>query len=335
MTVPAAHSEPFEDALRRVSLSALWARDVYPRRREQPRLWRWSSVEPLLAEAVRQTDMANAERRVLTLVNHDVFGSADFVSTTTNLSANFQILMPGERAPAHRHPMNALRLVVEGAGATTLVDGKPCPMQERDLILTPGWCWHEHSNEGAARVIWLDLLDAPLIRQFDLVRFERMRTADPPPLPADAAFAAAGFLPDALPAHGRHSPLFRYSWSAATAALAAAPRRTDGARLVRYVDVATGGPVMNLIDCFLLEIPAGRRTHGYRTSSNAIAFVLEGAGRSQVGETQLAWSRNDVFTLPHEHWITHEAQECDAILFIGTDREILRRLDLLRDELAP
>jgi len=328
-------SESYAAALRRASVSALWQRNVYPPRGERPRLWRWAEMEPLLAQAVSEaSDMQATERRVLTLVNHDIFGAEDFVTTTTNLSANFQVLMPDETAPAHRHSMNALRFVVEGQGAVTTVDEKACAMAERDMILTPAWCWHEHANSGKQRVIWLDLLDAPLIKQLDVVQFERERKKPPPSLPSDAAFAAGGFVPADTPPSLRHSPLFRYPWKAVRQALAAMAPAADGARLLRYANVATGGPAMNLIDCYLAALAAGRPTRAYRTTSNAVCLVCAGSGASRIGEERLAWTRNDVFTLPHGHWISHEAAEGGAVLFIGTDREILRRLDLLADEHA-
>ncbi len=320
--------DSYPDALQRASVSALWQRNVYPPRGEQPRLWRWADLEPLLARAVTETsDMQATERRVLTLIQQDVFGAGDFVTTTTNLSANYQVLMPGETAPAHRHTMNALRFVVEGAGAVTIVDGKTCPMSERDMILTPAWCWHEHANPGGQRVIWLDVLDAPLIKQLDVVRFEREQKNAPPPIPADSAFAAAGFVPADSPPGLGHSPMFRYSW-------AAAPAASDGAKLLLYANLATGGAALNLIDCFLAGLAAGRPTRAYRTTSNAVCFVAEGGGASRIGDARIAWARNDLFTLPHGHWISHEAAADGAVLFIATDREILRRLDLLADEHA-
>ena len=133
-------NDAYAEALKRASVSALWMRNVYPPRGEAPRIWRWAEMEPLLTRAGgAAADMNATERRVLTLVNHAVFGADDFVATTTNLSANFQVLMPGETAPSHRHPMNALRFVVEGEGAVTTVDDKPCPMAEGDMVLTPAW----------------------------------------------------------------------------------------------------------------------------------------------------------------------------------------------------
>ena len=326
-------NEPYSDALKRASVSALWTRNVYPQRGEAPRIWRWAEIEPLLNRAVTEAPMTVAERRVLTLVNQSVFGADDFVATTTNLSANFQIIMPGEKAPSHRHTINALRFVVEGEGAVTIVDEKACPMAERDMVLTPAMCWHEHTNPGAKRVIWLDVLDGPLVRQLDVVRFERERKVPPPALPADSAFAAAGFVPAEMPVPG-HSPMFRYAWSDAERALAATAPAADGARRLRYAHTATGGPALNLIDCFLLAPAAGKATRAYRSTSNAVCLVAGGSGKSRIGESTIAWTRNDLFTLPHGHWISHEAAEPGTVLFVATDREILRRLDLLADENA-
>jgi gentisate 1,2-dioxygenase len=324
----------YAEALKRASVSALWMRNVYPPRGERARLWRWAEMKPLLEQAVHEaSDMQATERRVLTLVNQEIFGADDFVTTTTNLSANLQVLMPGETAPSHRHSMNALRFIIEGAGATTTVDDKVCAMAPRDMILTPAWCWHEHANPGKERVIWLDLLDGPLIRELDVVRFERERRSAPPPLPPDGAFAAAGLVPADVATGLKYSPMFCYPWSAARPALDAVPPGRDGARLLRYANVANGGPVMNLLDCYLAALAPARPTRPYRTTSNAVCFVVEGSGASRVGDDRVAWTRNDVFTLPHGHWIAHEAAE-GAILFIGTDREVLRRLDLLADEQA-
>ena len=98
-------SSDFQDALGRAGVVALWQEPPYPPRAEAPRHWKWSEIAPLLARAVDETDVETAERRVLTLVAPE-FGAAaegDRVTSVTNLSANFQILMPGETAPPHRH----------------------------------------------------------------------------------------------------------------------------------------------------------------------------------------------------------------------------------------
>ena len=54
-------------------------------------------------------------------------------------------------------------MVVEGEGAWSNVDGEKCAMQRGDLILTPTGLWHEHGHDGTEPVVWLDVLDLPLV----------------------------------------------------------------------------------------------------------------------------------------------------------------------------
>jgi gentisate 1,2-dioxygenase len=125
--------------------------------------------------------------------------------------------------------------------------------------------------------------------------------------------------------------VFRYPWAAAAAAVRAAPHWKDGTRRVRYVNPLTGGPAMALLDCYLTQIDAGAETIRYRTSSNAVCVVVEGSGKSQIGEDTLTWGKKDIFNLPHGNWITHQADE-KTTLFVVSDRDVLRRLDLLKEQ---
>jgi gentisate 1,2-dioxygenase len=247
--------------------------------------------------------------------------------TITNLNAGYQVLLPGESARPHRHSMNALRFVLDGSGANTVVDGKPCPMFAGDLILTPGWTWHEHIHEGQGPIVWLDVLDASLHRYLGTDAFEPGPPHDMPARTPDAAFAFANIVPE-VTGPVTHSPVFRYPWSTAAAAVAVAPHGRDGARRVRYVNPATGGATMSLLDCTLVQLDAGQTTTGFRTSCHSVCTIVEGRGTSTSGDATIAWGPKDVFTLPAGQWVTHTASERTHI-FITTDREVLRRLDLL------
>jgi len=294
----------------------------------RPQLWPWHVMKPLIDDAAGMNSTEVVERRVLSLMNRDP-NLLGYPFTITNLNAGYQILLPGESARPHRHSMNALRFVLDGRGAKTIVDGKACPMAENDLVLTPGWTWHEHVHSGAEPIVWLDVLDASLHRYLGTDAFEPGPVHDVPARTPDAAFAFANLLPE-VSDPTQHSAVFRYPWSTAAAAVAAAPRSPDGARRVRYVNPATGGATMSLLDCSLIEIDAGLETAPFRTSSHAVVAVVEGRGRSQCDDAGISWGPKDVFTLPSGQWMTHRADE-RARLFIATDREILRRLDLLEE----
>ena len=89
---------------------------------------------------------AQAERRVLRLTNPNLPGIA-----SNTLVANIQIVMPGEIARAHRHSGAALRLIIEGQGGYTVVNGERVPMAPGDLVLTLNWSWHDHVNATPTR----------------------------------------------------------------------------------------------------------------------------------------------------------------------------------------
>lgn len=329
--------DAFHQAMQRHDLVALWERSEARANAEiqsEPAFhWRWSDIEPTFDQAVAATDMTVAERRVVQLKNPAF--PADYVAATTNICLGYQILMPGESARAHRHNMNALRFVVEGAGAATIVDGKRCPMEVGDLILTPGMAWHEHEHSGTdSRVVWLDALDAPLFRHLRCVHFEPGLERQQPKLPPDSAFSVSGFVPAGVGEPG-HSPIFRYTWADAVAAIEATPAAADGARTVRYTNPATGGAVMELIDCYLVGLEAGAPTAPRRTTANAACLVVEGSGASSIGDRTVRWGKYDVFTIPAMQWATHSALAAGAKLFLVTDREVLRRLGMLQEEEQP
>jgi len=310
-------------------LHPLWESVVAHKLRDggpAPNHWQWKRIRPLIDDAMKVASPAAVERRVLTLTDQDADGG-----TTTNLVTALQILLPGEKARPHRHTMNALRFVIEGNGASTIVDGKDCPMEEGDLVITPGWTWHEHVHRGSAPIIWLDALDAPLHRYLGTDAFEPGPVHDLPNMPDDAAFAFPNIVPELGDKLPQFSPVFRYPWAAAREAVRAAPKWKDGSRRVRYINPITGGSTMPLMDCYLTQIDRGTETIRFRTTSNAVCLVCEGHGTSRVGEELVSWDAHDVFSLPHGNWITHKANET-ATLFVVTDRDALRRLDLLKEQ---
>jgi gentisate 1,2-dioxygenase len=294
---------------------------------ERAHVWKWSVMQPLIHDAINIKSLAAIERRVLTLTPPGRQGH-----TTTNLTTALQILKPGETARPHRHSMNALRFVLDGNGAATIVNGRSCLMEEGDLVITPGMTWHEHVHHGDAPIVWLDALDAPLHRYLGTDVFEPGPAIDIEAGANDSAFAVPNIVPDLAAPPAAYSPVFRYPWATTAQAVHTAPIGKDGARRVRYVNPMTGGPVMSLLDCYLGELDPQSPTTPYRTTSNAVCAVVEGRGSSRVGDDTLTWEPKDIISLPHGNWISHRAEGGTARLFMVTDREVLRRLDLLTEE---
>jgi gentisate 1,2-dioxygenase len=328
---PPTKLDAIRQAWRDAHVTPLWETTAHKVADNTPRAyhWKWQVLRPLIDDAIAVTSMENAERRVLALTNPDAVGGRN---TTTNLNGCLQVLMPGESARPHRHTANALRFVLEGCGAVTVVDGKSCPMTEGDLIITPGMSWHEHSHGGSAPIVWFDALDVPLHNYLGTAVFEPGPPEHYPKSADDAAFAVPNIVPELPDRERSYSPVFRYPRSASLEALRTAPLAKDGSHRIRYVNPLTGGAIMSLIDCQMARLDAGAETVPYRSTSNALAVVVEGCGSSRVGQQTFEWQPRDIFSLPHGNWVTHRAAGDSATLFVVSDREVLRRLDLLVEE---
>ncbi|MEM5383302.1 cupin domain-containing protein [Paraburkholderia phymatum] len=330
--------EAVRRAWRDANLVPLWESPTAhkpPPAPDEAQHWAWDQIRPLLGEAMKITSPDVVERRVLSLVNprrrYD-----DDEATARTLAAAMQVLMPGERARPHRHTMNALRFVLEGQGATTFVDRKPCRMERHDLILTPAWTWHEHAHEGSEPVVWLDVLDVPLHLWLGNVVFQPGPINDGPRTIPDQAFACANVLPVLDQEYSKpYSPVYRYPYADAVSALGAAPRMSDGTRRIRYVNPLSGQGAMSLMDMTLMEIEKGIPTMLARTNANVVCCVAEGHGETTVGAKVIRWSANDVFTVPQNNWTSHCAHSDHARLLVVTDRDMLNRLGILREEKIP
>lgn len=324
------------DQWRAHNLAPLWLSPTAHRPPAPPQeahLWEWARTRPLLEHAFTATSPDAVERRVLQYLTPYSKGPEDEYTVGTMLAC-VQCLLPGETARPHRHSMGALRFVLEGSGATTFVNGKPCPMEYGDLILTPAWCWHEHHHAGDAPVLWLDALDVPLHSYLGTGRFQPPPVMDMPETLPDAALSAVGFLPaEGLP-QASHSPVFRYSYVEAKKALASAPPAADGSRTIRYCNPATGEQAQALLDCTMTALEQGRPTASRRSNASAVCQVVAGSGRSRIGDKVIEWGERDFFTIPQGNFASHEATSAEAHLFMLSDRDVMRRLGILTEETA-
>lgn len=154
----------FLDGLSRFKVGPVWKvlgqiLTPEPQTRAVRHLWSWQELRPQLLRSGEVVTAAEAERRVLMLLNPGLKGR---VATTTTLYGGLQLILPGEIARTRRHTPNGLRFIMEGEGAYTVVDGDKMTMAPGDFVLTPNWTWHDHGSEGDHPVVWLDGLDIPL-----------------------------------------------------------------------------------------------------------------------------------------------------------------------------
>jgi gentisate 1,2-dioxygenase len=301
----------------------------------QAALWRYADVRAHVMEAGRLITAAEAERRVLILENPGLRGNS---SITQSLYAGLQLIMPGEVAPAHRHAQSALRLVLDGEGAYTAVDGERTTMRRGDFIITPAWTWHDHGNLGDQPVVWLDGLDIPTVRFFD-AGFAEHGTAAMQETARPEGDALARYGSNMLPVDfqqtaSQPTKVFVYPFGKTRESLMGIARGAIDAHFghkLRYVNPATGASPMPTIGAFAQYLPAGFETKQYRATDSTVYVCLEGSGSAEIGGVGVDFALNDVFVVPSWHPLRLRAAS-DCILFSFSDRPMQQVLGLWREE---
>lgn len=333
--------------LRAAHLHPLWRIErnlltEHPMPRAIPWVWRAADMYPLGERAIRAVPVnRGGERRVFSLGNPGL-GGAPYAAGT--LWGALQCLGPSETAPAHRHTPGAIRFVLTGTGVWTTVNGDRCDMGPGDLVLTPSWYWHDHTNSGDRAMFWFDGLDLPMVEALDAVFYEQYPEHAQPAAGHNrsgqvfvgdpARYTAPGTHPGAAPAEP--SPLLVYRWADTDAELGRLARERPEAPGVstEFANPATGGSVLPTLACSMHRLAADRRGAAVRRTGNSVFVVFRGEGRSAVGGSRLEWAEGDMFVVPSwvpaAHW-----SRVGADLFELSDAPVLRALGLYREETVP
>ena len=300
-----------------------------------PHLWNFETVKAFLLRAGDLVTAREATRRVLVLENPALRGQR---RTTTSLYAGLQLVKPGEVAPAHRHSQSALRFVLDGDGAHTSVNGERTLMHYGDFVITPADTWHDHGNEGADPMIWLDVLDLPMASFFDVCFLDEYPQESQPITRRDGDLIARygmNMLPEAAQATGTFSPIFNYSYARARQALEDMRKQDEwdpchGLKL-RYANPLDGGYATPTIASFLQLIPKGFATAAYRSTDASVVVVVEGEGTSTIDGQTFHWKPKDIFVVPSWKWVSH-SPEADTVLFSCSDRAAQEKLGFFKQD---
>ncbi len=298
--------------------------------------WPYRQVREYLREAGELITAEEAIRRVLILENPGLRGQA---AATTSLYAGLQLILPGEIAPPHRHTQSALRLILEGEGAYTSVEGEKTPMKRGDFVITPSWTWHEHGNETDQPMVWLDGLDVPLVAMLDASFAENTGDQKAPSPQKSAGDSKARYGSNLLPidyvAPTPASPLFSYPYAGTLAALRTlaagdAPDACHGHKL-RYANPVTGGHPMPTIGAYIQLLPDAFSTAPYRCSAGTVFAVIDGAVTVTLDDSTFTAQPNDVFVIPS--WAKHRFEaHGETTLFSFSDRPVQEVLGLWREQ---
>ena len=316
-----------------------------PKPRSIPFLWKWHEVRNLVMESGELiTPDRGGERRVVFFRNPglEYLEPWGWGSLTHTLYAGIQLLLPGEKAPSHRHNQNAIRFILQGSGAYTIVEGERVYMEEGDFLITPAGLWHDHVHEGDEPMLWLDCLDIPLVYELGVTFFENYPEFNQPVLLPDNCstqrYSAAGLRP-LQDRSNRYAPMAIFKWKKTQQVLEdlteLAPDKFD-AYAVEYVNPVTGEPAGNTIGAMMQKLPALHHTAAHRHVHSAIYHVFAGQGYTVIDGVRFDWGKGDTFVIPNWAWHEHvNTGQGDAYLFSTNDLPIMERLGLERSEAYP
>jgi gentisate 1,2-dioxygenase len=330
----------YVDALRQLNLVPLWPslRAVLPpgkpRPNTRPTHWSYEALRPLLLRAGELTPIEKAERRVLVLANPG--HGLENMKASSAMYLGMQLLLPGEWAPAHRHTPNAVRMIVEGDGATTTVDGQKCPMSRGDLILTPTGLWHEHSHDGDEPVVWLDVLDLPLVYYLEAsYHVDGPRQAIEPGQ-AERVYARGGVVPTPVfQRSDRRYPMLRYPWVEAKAALQAlaAEQPALASVQVTYVNPETGGHAENILGFYAQMLRPGQALRLPVRSPAMVFHQIEGATTVDIEGTRFAMTGADTCCAPgySQVVLTNRSSTEPSFLFLADETPLHTKLGVFEN----
>jgi gentisate 1,2-dioxygenase len=272
-----------------------------------PAHWRYADVQAALSEAGHLVDVALSERRTLVLRNPR---SGNEWATSNTLVCAYQMILPGEFAPSHRHTSHAFRFILDAKGTYSVVNGVRMPMESGDVVLTPGSYWHGHGHDGDEPAYWLDGLDVPLTYLLEPLSYEKH------PERVEQVTEVVSASP------------FRFSRSDIERALEAASPDPDDIYGPR-IQLPT--PQMPVMQIQMYRLEGGSATRPWRSTANRIMSVAEGSGTSMIGDRTIAWERGDTFVAPFWNAMSHSAAT-DAVILELSDEPLMRFANYYRQE---
>jgi gentisate 1,2-dioxygenase len=305
-----------------------------------PVVWRYGDLREHVLRSVDLVTPEKAGRRVIYLNNP---GRTDVAAAVGWIYAGLQVMNPGEVASAHRHSASAIRFIMEGSGAYTVVDGHKMTLGANDFVLTPNGTWHEHGvEESGSPCIWQDGLDIPFVNAMEANFYEVH-----PDLGQAVTFEVDDMTktwgnPGLTPGGGKwdkgYSPMFKYEWLPTYDALTKYAGTTDGSPydgvLMEYVNPATNGPVMQTMGASMQMLRPGEHTKAHRHTGSYLYHVAKGSGHSIINGKRYDWSERDIFCVPSWAWHEHVngSASDDACLFCLNDLPVMRALGLYREQ---
>ncbi len=318
-----------------------------------PHRWRWKEYNAFLqriGEIASRADVSPiefADRQSILLTNPGLGGR---LQVTNTMRCAISIYNPGDVAPAHIHSANASRTILSDTGGYTNVEGERCEAKRGDLILTPNGTWHDHGNESSTPVIWIDMLDWPLLEVLDLAwvdmeytgagaesnsKIQKTINTD---CYSSRLYGNGGLRPTFV-SHQRGwgqqaTPMVHYRGADVRDALHAV-RGEKGdpyeGIVMDFVNPVTGRPVFTTLNYSAQLLRPSEETLAKRETCNTFSVVLEGQGFTEVGGQRFDWEPNDIVVIPNFLWRRHvNTGKTDAVIYTVSDAALMKNIGQYR-----
>ena len=328
----------FEEELQSKNFKGYWQNQQGDVKREpvpsfEPCLWKGKELFAAMDKAGEVVGLDVSFRRVIQLWNPALKNG-----TSRTLVLNLQLLKPGEDALSHRHMAGAIRFILKGHGTRLIVEGESFEIGEGDFVTTPSWTWHDHENHGGEAMMWLDGLDALLVRLLETDFHEPdARKKQPVTKPDGYTLATVGALrPSWVRPNSVQPPAFCYKWEETEKALSKVGEQPgdpyDGI-VLEYANPLNGGPTLPTMSCQIQMLRSGEKTKGHRHTSTTIYHVYRGSGVSYVGDQRYEWEKGDSFVVPLWNYHRHENTSKDPVVFfVMSDKPLMDAIGHYREE---
>jgi len=318
-----------------------------------PAGWRWKDYRPFLdriSDIASRADVSPiefADRQSILLVNRGLGGRLQVTST---MRCAISIYTPGDVAPAHIHSANASRTILSERGGYTNVEGERCEAVRGDLIITPNGTWHDHGNDSDTPVIWIDMLDWPLLEVLDCawVDLDYKGAGADSSAKIQKTVHTDGYSAR-LYGHGGLKPTFvshQRGWGHDPDAMihyrgADVREALDGLRQekgdpyegiqMEFVNPVTGRPVGSTLKYAAQLLRAGEQTLPKRETCSTFMVVMDGQGYTDVGGRRFEWEPNDIVVMLNFLWRRHvNTGKNDAVLYTVSDASLMTNIGQYR-----
>ncbi len=317
-----------------------------------PYRWRWNEYRKFLeriAGIAAKADVSPiefADRQSILLTNPGLNGR---LQVTNTIRCAISIYNPGDIAPAHVHSPNASRTILSDKGGYTNVEGERCEAHRGDIILTPNGTWHDHGNEAEAPVIWIDMLDWPLMEFLDCAWVDQdFKPGEGSNAKSQATahktgysnrlYGSGGMVPTFVShqiGFGRDpAPLIHFRGVQIREALQGLSKEAgdphEGIQM-QFVNPVTGKPVFSTLNYQAQLLRPGEELLPKRETCGTFMVVIAGKGKSEIGGQTFDWEENDIMVVPNFLWRRHiNTGSSDAIIYTVSDSALLKNIGQYR-----